>query len=83
MLENTGPEGSAMIEKCKPDYEKQILNAKERLNKNQNFQDAIFNYMGDIRLRDKMAELVGELVSESRQLKISIEQMIKAQEEEK
>lgn len=84
MLQDNVLEGSsAIIEKCKPDYERQILLAKERHNKNKDFQDAIFNYMGNVRLRDKMAELMGELVSESRQLETSIGQMIKEQEEQK
>lgn len=83
MLEDNYPQTGASIEKCKPDYEKQILNAKKRLSQNQNFQNAIFDYTANVKLRDKMAELIGELVSESRQLKINIEHMIKAQEEEK
>ena len=82
MLKDNYPQNGATVEKCKPDYEKQILNAKKRLSQNQNFQDAIFDYTGNVRLWDKMAELVGELVSEARQLKISIEHMIKAQEKE-
>jgi len=83
MLENNYADSDgASIEKCKPDYEKQILNLRIRLTKNHNFQEAIFNYVGNIRLRDKMAELVGELVSESRQIESNIEQIMKAQEKE-
>ena len=81
MLEH-GPIEGKSLQECKPDYEKLILSARESLRKNKSFQDAVFEYMGDIRLNGKMAELVGELVSESRQLKARIDSLIKAHEGE-
>lgn len=75
-------EDSLGMEKCKPDYEEMIRQANEKLAKNQNFQGAIFNYMGMRRLRNKMAELVGELVSEERSLRATIEDLIKKQAED-
>ena len=87
MLDNNYPQelgnsGSFAAKECKPDFEQMILSARNSLGKNQNFQDAIFLYLGDVRLNGKMAELLGELVSESRQIKSRIDSLIKQQEKE-
>ena len=82
MLDNYHQEIGSMAKECKPDFEQLILSARNSLGKNQNFQDAIFLYLGDIRLNGKMAELLGELVSESRQIKSRIDSLIKQQEKE-
>ena len=82
MLDNYPQEIGSMAKECKPDFEQLILSARNSLGKNQNFQDAIFLYLGDIRLNGKMAELLGELVSESRQIKSRIDNLIKHQEKE-
>ncbi len=65
---------------CKPDYEKMITGAKDKLEKNQKLQEAIFNYFGNLRLRNQMAELVGELVSEERQYRHEVARLIQQQE---
>ena len=87
MLDNNYPQelgssGSFAAKECKPDFEQMILSARNSLEKNQNFQDAMFLYLGDVRLNGKMAELLGELVSESRQIKSRIDSLIKQQEKE-
>ena len=74
-------EGKA-VQECKPDYEVQIKACNNELTKNQNFQTAIFDYVGNVRLRDKMAELVGELVSEERLIRVRKGELISQQERE-
>ena len=86
MLEDTEPRGYAIektAERCKPDYEKMITTNKEKLRLNTNFQVAIFEYVGDKKLRNKMAELLGELVSEARVLKNSTDRLIEQQANDK
>ena len=60
---NQGINKTEKISACKPDYEQMIIREKKQLEFNTNFQNAIFEYMGDGMLIGKMAELVGELVS--------------------
>jgi len=79
MLEIHGPT-SGSIKDCKPNYERMIEDTKDKLAKNLAFQDAIFNYIGKIILRDKLAELVGELVSEERFLRTKINDLFEQQE---
>ena len=78
--ENTPIIGPSSLKECKPDYEQMISNDKEKLVLNSNLQNAIFEYMGYTRLRNKIAEMVGELVSEERNIKKNIERMISEQE---
>ena len=83
MLDDNYHQGlGSSAKECKPDFEQMILSARNSLGKNQNFQDAMFLYLGDVRLNGKMAELLGELVSESRQIKSRIDSFIKQQEKE-
>ena len=82
MLDNYHEQHGGSAKECKPDFEKMILSASDNLEKNLRFQDAIFGYVGNVRLDGKMAELVGELVSESRQIKSRIDNLIKQQEKE-
>lgn len=70
------------MEKCKTDYEGLIKQAKTRLRLNLNLQSAIYAYTGFITLRGQMAELMGELSSESVSLKKRIEEYIADQEAE-
>ena len=84
MLEHTESEpGLGRMERCKPDYESMITKNKERARLNANFQEAIFEYVGDKKLRNKMAELLGELVSEARVLKNSTDRLIEQQANDK
>jgi len=67
-------------EKCKPDYEGMIKRAKEKLHRTANFRDAAMVYLDGRRARNKMAELIGELVSQSFGLERELEKLIEAQE---
>lgn len=80
MLENYQSGDAKTVEQCKPDYEKMINQATEKLDKNRALQAAIFNYVGYVSLRDKMAELLGELVSRERLLQRTIDNLIKDQQ---
>ena len=84
MLEDTyrGEISSEAPQKCKPDYEELITQAKSRLGANLKFQDAIYEYTGYRQLRGKMAELLGELASEERALNIRIENLVHEQEQD-
>ena len=84
MLLRNGHQEGETIHECKRDYEKLIGLAREELRKNQGLQDAIFEYFGNQRLFDRVAEMVGELVSESRNLKSVIKSyMIEYEKEQK
>jgi geranylgeranyl pyrophosphate synthase len=72
--------GMKQAERCRPDYEAQIKNLNDKLLKNQALFSALMDYIGGKRVRDKLAEMIGELVSEEHQLMKSIEQTIVAQE---
>lgn len=83
MLENieSGCLGQKIPERCKPDYEAMIKTNQERQRINNNLQEAVFEYAGKSRLRGKMAELIGELVSEDRILKANTNDLIRQQEQ--
>ena len=80
-MEAAGEIRAAKKERCKPDFEAMIKSAKESLSKNEHLYEAIFNYVGNSRVRGKLAELVGELASGARQLKARIEQLMKEEED--
>lgn len=82
MLVNDGPlTGSyGAKQECRPDYERLITEAKLQLSKNTCLQDALFDYLGNRTVSGKLAEMVGELVSEERVLTTRIDQLIKQQE---
>lgn len=84
MLENYSSEntmlGNELSGKCKPDYELMIKNTRAKKEKAINFIEAIFSHTGGRRLRNKMAELLGELYSEVRELEFETERLIKQQE---
>lgn len=85
MLENTsgGLGDPAKTERCKPDYEKQINQAKEKLSKAVNLKVALFDYIGNShQVRDKLAEMIGELVWEERTLINRIDGLIEDQEKD-
>ena len=81
-----GNDGAQMMSKpgysepCKPDYESMIKRCAEKRAKNVSLTEAVLNYVGNTRLRGPLAEMVGELVSEERQLSAEIDALIKAQE---
>ena len=85
MLDDFGydePKGMMKAERCKPDYELMIKRERERLNKVDKLLEAIFNYIGTMVSKGKMAELIGELTCMSRRYNASIEDLIEQQEKE-
>ena len=64
------------------EYDKMINQANEKLDKIVTFQEAIFNCTGPRKLRDQLAELVGQLVSEERSIRSNIDEWIKLQDED-
>ena len=82
MLESMEPEGKT-ADICKPDYEKQIRDLKERLGKVLNLKDALFDYVGIGRTYGKLAEMIGELVSEQRFIENRIVRLIEQQAAQK
>ena len=68
---------------CKPDYEGAIARERERLIKLTNLIEAIWAFIGPNSLRDKMAELMGELVSMQRATNHKIDLLIQTQENDK
>ena len=79
MLENNNP-GSVQTmksaERCEPDYERMIVNLKGRLQKSTDFKDAALAYFEGQNARNKMAELIGELVTECAQMERELESLI-------
>ena len=57
-----------------------IKSANTQLDLNLNFQNALFEYTNYDSVRDKLAELLGELVSKEKQLSRRIDQLIKEEE---
>ena len=85
MLNDHGPDGEGLTmksEKCAPDYEVMIKSAKDQLQKNETLQSAIANYIGHRKVRNQMAEMVGELRSEEWQLQKNIGIYMAEQEKE-
>ena len=77
---NCGSEKMVRAEKCRPDYEAQIKSLTEKHTKNQRLLEALLDYVGGKRVRDKLAEMIGELVCEGRNLSKAIEQTLAAWE---
>lgn len=69
--------------KCKPDYESMIKKCTEKRDRYKKFKEAMFEFIGRDYVREKMAELLGELVSHERRYNAEIEELIKRQEEDK
>jgi len=83
MLEQGPMRGEAMKEQCKPDYERAIAREREEVIKITNLINAIWEFVGRDVLRNKMAEMMGELVSMERSANCNIEELIQAQENDK
>lgn len=71
-----------MTERCKPDYEEMILRLRERTIATGDFRNAALAYHKGKTARDKMAELIGELVTKHAQLALELESLINQQEED-
>ena len=74
------PNSLGRAEKCQPDYEGMIKRIKERLDRSVNFRDAALVYFEGRTAKDKMAELLGELVTECNSLQREHDALIEAQE---
>ena len=85
MLEDSGCEGEAIMkrtERCVPDYESMIIGADKELNKAVAFRDAAINYHEGRKARNKMAELIGELVTDCRRIEKRRDEYIALQAQE-
>lgn len=66
---------------CKPDFERLIREAKDRIDKTRNLSDAIFDYIGTPeKLPSPLAEMIGELIIKERYLNSRIASLIAEQE---
>ena len=57
-----------VAERCEPDYEGMVERINKRIGKTALFKDSALAYFDGKRARGKMAELIGELITEHRQL---------------
>jgi len=84
MLEDSEQSPMGMSEKraerCKPDYETMIASLRIRREKTSRFKVAALEYFEGKRARGKMAELIGELVTECNMFDGEINKLLKAQE---
>ena len=84
MLFNQGAEDCAkmmkMAERCRPDYEAQIKNQKEKLTRAEGLKETLLYYLNGRRVSGSLAEMLGELVSECASLEKSITELIERQE---
>lgn len=80
LRDNVGMTAEGDREDCKPDYEGMIKANKDKLQKVIALKDSLFDYIGLSTPRGKLAEMVGELICEERQLEFSIENLIERQE---
>lgn len=71
-----------MSERCRPDYEGMIKSIKEKLDKTICFRDAALDFFEGNKARDKMAELIGELVTLANKLQREYDSIIEAQEKD-
>ena len=68
-------------QKCVPDYESMIKRIKAKMNDTFAFRDAAMSYFDGRQARGKMAELIGELVTECNLLQRKHDSLIKDQED--
>jgi hypothetical protein len=83
MLLNQESETMSMgkiTERCRPDYEAQIKNQREKLSKAENLKSALLDYLNHRRISGPLAEMLGELVSETVSLEKTIADLIQRQE---
>ena len=79
---NAGMSEMVKAERCRPDYEAMITKLKERYDRTFKFQQAALAYFEGRTARNKMAELIGELVTKSNMLRCELDSLIKQQEED-
>ena len=74
------PKALGSVEKCQPDYESMIKRIKTKLDRSQEFRDAALMYFEGRTAKNKMAELIGEIVTECNSLQIELDSLIQEQE---
>ena len=72
--------GKMVAERCRPDYEAQIKGLKEKFDRSESLKMALLNYLNGRKVKGSLAEMLGELVSESVNLSKSITELIARQE---
>ena len=77
------PNTIVRAEKCQPDYESMIKRIKEKMARSFAFRDAAFAYFVGRTAKNKMAELIGELVTECNSLLREYDALIEDQEKDK
>ena len=76
-------EAPMKAERCKPDYEAQIKQVRERLGKTISLKSAIINYISpNFSCNDKLAEMIGELVVEEERYNKTLDNLIERQEQD-
>jgi hypothetical protein len=83
MLLNQEPETMSMgkmAERCRPDYEAQIKNQRDKLTRAESLKENLLFYLNGRRTSGPLAEMLGELVSECESLNKSIADLIQRQE---
>ena len=86
MLEDSRCAPEMALEKsqrCEPDYEAMVKRITQRIKKTETFKDAALLYFEGKIARNKMAELIGELVTEYNQLARERDSLISRQESAK
>lgn len=78
-----GEDTPKMTERCKPDYETVIVRLKAKAAKTVMFRDAALSYFEGTTASDKMAELIGELVTKAAALERELASLIERQEQDK
>lgn len=74
--------GSKSLSHCRPDYEQMILRLRQKVSKTIVFRDAALEYFEGRCAKNKMAELIGELVTECAAHELEIAALIKQQEKD-
>lgn len=67
-------------EVCQPDYESLVSGVKDQIAKCNNLKNALLNYVGKQHVSGRVAEMIGELVTEERQLNARLDAYIAEQE---
>jgi len=77
-----GSQAEVPLEKCKPDYEQMIAWLRVKLERKLKLKNALLEYYVGQTAVDKMAELIGELVTSANCLQYDIDKLVEQQEKE-
>ena len=75
-----GMDLKSSTQRCVPDYEAIIKRTNDKLDKVVELKTALFDYLGKRRVKKELAEMIGELVMEERELADIIKRTISEQE---